>query len=36
LRELLANLIAGAAVVPSMVATIGLLQNRFKYAYISG
>jgi hypothetical protein len=33
LRELLTNLIPGATVVPAMVATVGLLQNRFKYAY---
>lgn len=33
LRDLLANLVPGATVVPSMVATVGILQSRFKYAY---
>jgi hypothetical protein len=33
LRDLLANLIPGTTVVPAMVAAVGLLQNRFKYAY---
>jgi len=33
LRELLANLVPGASVVPSMVATVGILQSRFRYAY---
>jgi hypothetical protein len=33
LRDLLANLVPGATVVPSMVATVGILQTRFKYAY---
>ncbi len=35
LRDLLANLVPGVTVVPSMVATVGLLQNRFHYAYTS-
>ena len=33
LKDLLANLLPGVTVVPSMVATVGILQNRFKYAY---
>jgi intracellular sulfur oxidation DsrE/DsrF family protein len=33
LRDLLANLVPGATVVPTMVATVGILQSRFKYAY---
>lgn len=33
LADLLAHVVPGVIVVPSMVATIGLLQNRFKYAY---
>ena len=36
LRDLLANVVPGTIVVPSMVATIGLLQNRFRYAYTAG
>jgi intracellular sulfur oxidation DsrE/DsrF family protein len=35
LKDLLANLMPGVTVVPSMVATVGILQNRFKYAYTS-
>jgi len=35
LADLLAHLMPGTMVVPSMVATIGILQNRFKYAYTS-
>lgn len=35
LTDLLANLMPGVTVVPSMVATVGILQNRFKYAYTS-
>jgi len=35
LADLLANLMPGVTVVPSMVSTIGLLQNRFHYAYTS-
>jgi hypothetical protein len=35
LGELLANVVAGVTIVPSMVATVGLLQNRFHYAYTS-
>ena len=35
LRDLLANLVPAVTVVPSMVATVGLLQNRFHYAYTS-
>jgi hypothetical protein len=35
LRELLANVVPGATIVPSMVATVGLLQSRFHYAYTS-
>jgi intracellular sulfur oxidation DsrE/DsrF family protein len=35
LRELLANVVAGVTIVPSMVATVGLLQSRFHYAYTS-
>ena len=34
-RDLLAHLMPGVMAVPSMVATIGILQNRFKYAYIT-
>ena len=34
-RDLLAHLVPNVSVVPSMVATIGILQNRFKYAYIT-
>ena len=33
LRDLLANLVPGASIVPSMVSTVGILQTRFKYAY---
>lgn len=33
LTDLLGHLMPGVSVVPSMVATIGILQNRFKYAY---
>jgi hypothetical protein len=33
LSDLLGHLMPGVTVVPSMVATIGILQNRFKYAY---
>ena len=33
LKDLLAHLIPGAHVVPSAVATIGILQNRFRYSY---
>ncbi len=33
LADLVAHTVPNAIVVPSMVATIGLLQNRFKYAY---
>jgi hypothetical protein len=33
LRDLLGNVVPGASVVPSMVATVGILQSRFKYAY---
>lgn len=33
LRDLLANLVPGASIVPSMVATVGILQSRFRYAY---
>lgn len=33
LRDLLANLVPGASIVPSMVSTVGLLQTRFRYAY---
>lgn len=33
LRDLLSHLIPGAIAVPSVAATIGLLQNRFHYAY---
>lgn len=33
LKDLLAHVIPGAIVVPSAVATIGILQNRFRYAY---
>jgi len=33
LAELLENVMPGVTIVPSMVATIGVLQNRFKYAY---
>jgi hypothetical protein len=33
LTDLLANLMPGVTIVPSMVATVGILQNRFKYAY---
>jgi hypothetical protein len=33
LADLLAHTMPGVTVVPSMVATIGILQNRFKYAY---
>jgi hypothetical protein len=35
LRDLLANVVPGVTIVPSMVATVGLLQNRFHYAYTS-
>jgi hypothetical protein len=33
LRDLLAHIVPGVLVVPSAVATIGLLQNRFRYSY---
>ncbi len=33
LADLLSHTMPGVVVVPSMVATIGILQNRFKYAY---
>jgi len=33
LADLLGHLVPGTMVVPAMVATIGLLQSRFKYAY---
>ncbi len=33
LHDLITHVIPGAIVVPSAVATIGLLQNRFRYAY---
>jgi len=33
LKDLLANLVPGASIVPSMVATVGILQSRFRYAY---
>lgn len=33
LQDLLSHLMPKVMIVPSMVATIGLLQNRFKYAY---
>jgi intracellular sulfur oxidation DsrE/DsrF family protein len=33
LSDILAHLMPGVVVVPSMVATIGILQTRFKYAY---
>ena len=33
LKDLLSNLMPGVTVVPSMVATVGLLQYRFHYAY---
>jgi len=32
-RDLLANLVPEVTVVPSMVSAIGILQNRFRYAY---
>lgn len=35
LRDLLAHVLPGVLVVPSAVATIGLLQNRFRYSYTS-
>ncbi len=35
LRDLLAHVVPGVLVVPSSVATIGLLQNRFRYSYTS-
>ncbi len=34
--DLLAHLVPNATAVPSMVATIGVLQNRFRYAYSTG
>jgi hypothetical protein len=33
LADILAHLMPGTMIVPSMVATVGILQNRFKYAY---
>jgi hypothetical protein len=33
LADLLGHLMPGVTIVPSMVATVGILQNRFKYAY---
>jgi len=33
LRDLLSHIVPGVLVVPSAVATIGLLQNRFRYSY---
>ena len=33
LRDLLGNLVPGTSVVPAMVAAIGLMQARFRYAY---
>lgn len=35
LDDLLSHLVPNVAIVPSMVATIGILQNRFRYAYIT-
>ncbi|MBV8333525.1 MAG: hypothetical protein JO192_12365 [Candidatus Eremiobacteraeota bacterium] len=35
LSELLANTVPGVTIVPSMVAAVGILQNRFRYAYTS-
>lgn len=35
LSDLLANVVPGVTIVPSMVATVGILQNRFRYAYTS-
>jgi hypothetical protein len=35
LNDLLTNTVPNVTIVPSMVAAIGLMQNRFKYAYTS-
>jgi hypothetical protein len=35
LKDLLSHRVSGATVVPSMTATVGILQNRFRYAYTS-
>ncbi|MBV8490406.1 MAG: hypothetical protein JO199_07755 [Candidatus Eremiobacteraeota bacterium] len=35
-RDLLSHLVPNVTIVPSMVATIGILQNRFHYAYTTG
>lgn len=35
-NDLLAHRVANVTVVPSMVATVGILQNRFHYAYTTG
>jgi len=35
-RDLIAHLVPNVTVVPSMVATVGILQNKFRYAYTSG